>query len=255
MKIKTVEVNGATYGVVSDGKPVFVEDDGSEVAIDVANTKATISRLNGEAKGHRERAEKAEAALKVFEGLDPAAARDALDKMSRLDAKKLVEAGDMDAAIQAAIKPYAEKLGAADAKIGELTGSLNKEVIGNRFGMSKFAAEKLTPAGVDLIRAMYADKIKVEGGAVVGYDANGQKIYSRSRPGEVADFDEVISAFVESYPYKEHIMKGTGHSGGGAQPGKGQPGAKVMTRAEYDKMSPADRAAKFKDGYKVSDAA
>jgi hypothetical protein len=34
MKLKTVEVNGATYAEVSDGKPVFVLDDGKEIAFE-----------------------------------------------------------------------------------------------------------------------------------------------------------------------------------------------------------------------------
>ena len=45
---------------MTDGKPVFVEDDGKEIAIDVAQTRATITRLNGEARAHREAKEKAD---------------------------------------------------------------------------------------------------------------------------------------------------------------------------------------------------
>jgi len=75
MKLKTVEVNGTTYAVVADGKPVFVDEAGKEIPFDSPGTVATISRLNGEAKGHREAKEAAEAKLKVFDGLDPAKAR------------------------------------------------------------------------------------------------------------------------------------------------------------------------------------
>ena len=46
--------------VVRDEKPVYVAEDGKEIAFDYPATLATISRLNGEAKGHRERAETAE---------------------------------------------------------------------------------------------------------------------------------------------------------------------------------------------------
>lgn len=60
MKLKTVEVDGKQYAEVQDGKPVYVEDDGKEIAFDAVGTRATITRLNGEAKQHRERAEKAE---------------------------------------------------------------------------------------------------------------------------------------------------------------------------------------------------
>jgi hypothetical protein len=45
-----------------------VHDDGKEVAFDAPATVAKIGQLNGEAKGHRERAEAAESKLKAFEG-------------------------------------------------------------------------------------------------------------------------------------------------------------------------------------------
>jgi hypothetical protein len=255
MKLRTIEVDGKTYALVQDGKPVYEDDAGKEVAFDAPGTVATISRLNGEAKGHREAKEAAEAKLKTFEGIDPAAARDAVDKLSKIDAKKLVEAGDMDAAIQTALKPVQEQLAAANKTVETLTGSLNREVVGNAFGRSKFVAEKLTPAGADLIRALYGDQIKVEDGRPVGYDKNGQKIYSKSRPGELADMDEIAETFTETYPNKDHILKGVGGgSGTQASNGGGKSGGKTISRADFDKLNPNEQAGKVKEGVQVVDA-
>lgn len=248
MKLKTVTIDGKTYAEIQDDKPVYTGDDGKDVAFDAPGTVATISRLNGEAKSHRERAETAEKNLKTFEGLDPAAARDALEKITKIDAKKLIEAGDMDAAIQTALKPVQEELALAKKTNETLTGSLNKEVIGNAFGRSKFATEKLTPAGVDLVRTMYQDRIKVEDGKPIGFDANGQKIFSKARPGEAADFDEIVESLVEQYPYKDHILKGTGASGGGAGgQNNGSGGGKTMTRAQFDQLDPAAKITAAKE--------
>jgi hypothetical protein len=253
MELKTVTIEGVTYAAVQDGKPVYI-DAGKEVAFDAVGTRATITRLNGEAQSHRERAEKAEGDLKAFDGLSPTVARDALDKLTKIDTKKLVEAGDMDAAIQTALKPVQEDLAKERQRNEELTGSYHKEVIGNAFGRSKFATEKLTPAGVDLVRTMFADRLKVEGEAPVGYDPNGQKIFSRARPGEVANFDEVVEALVETYPYKDHILKGMIGAGGGAPPGGGGGGGpKTIPRGQWDTMGQAERMAKTKDGFKVVD--
>ena len=36
MKLKTVEVDGKQYAEILEGKPVYVEDDGKEVAFDAA---------------------------------------------------------------------------------------------------------------------------------------------------------------------------------------------------------------------------
>jgi hypothetical protein len=97
MKLKTIEVEGKTYAEVADGKPLFVADDGKDVAFDAPGTVATISRLNGEAKSHREGKEAAEKALKAFEGIeDPSKAIEALNTVSNLDAKKLIDAGEVE---------------------------------------------------------------------------------------------------------------------------------------------------------------
>lgn len=253
MQLQTIDLEGKTYALVQDGKPLYKGDDGKDVAFDAPGTVATISRLNGEAKSHRERAEKAETSLKVFEGIDPAKAKEAVEKLSLIDAKKLVEAGDMDAAIQAAIKPYAEKLSAAEKANGDLSSSLNRETIGNRFAMSKYAAEKLTPAGVDLIRTIYSDRLKVEGGQVYGVRPDGSKITSIARGGEVADFDEVIETFVDAYPHKEHILKASGQQGSGAQGGGGGAGSKTMKTSEFSALSPKDQAARMKEGLTLTE--
>lgn len=252
MKLKTETLNGVNYAVLTaEGLPVYIHDDGKEAGFDAAATVATISRLNGEARDHRIGKERAENALKAFEGLDPAAARDAMDKLSKIDAKALVAAGDMDAAIQAALKPYVEKLGAAEKTTAELTASLHKQTIGSKFAQSKFASEKLTPAGVDLIRTIYGDRLKVEGDTIYGVDPAGQKLYSRTRHGEPADFDEVIEAFVDQYPHKDHILKATTQPGGGAPQGGGGSGAKVMKQSDFDALGPKDRAAKMAEGYTI----
>lgn len=251
MQLKTVEIDGKTYAEVQDGKPLYEAEDGKAIAFDAVGTRDTITRLNGEAKTHRERAEKAEAANKAFEGVDPTKAREAVEKLALIDAKKLVEVGDMDAAIQAAIKPYAEKLAGAEKTNGDLSSALNKETIGNRFAMSKFAADKLTPAGVDLVRTIYADRLKVEDGRVYGIRPDGSKITSMARPGEVADFDEVIEAFVDLYPHKDHILKGDIKGGGGAQQPGGGGGSKSMKQSEFDKLDAKTRATRMSEGYQL----
>lgn len=253
MNLQTIEIEGKTYALVQDGKPLYKDDKGADVPFDAPGTVATISRLNGEAKSHRERAEKAETSLKVFEGLDPAKAKEAVEKLSLIDAKKLVEAGDMDAAIQAAIKPYAEKLSAAEKANGDLMSSLNRETVGNRFAMSKFAAEKLTPAGVDLVRTIYADRLRVEDGRVFGVNPDGSKMLSIGRPGEIADFDEVIETFVNTYPHKDHILKPTGAAGSGAQGGGGGGGSKTMKSSDFAALGPKEQAAKMAEGITLID--
>lgn len=219
MKLKTIEVDGKQYAEIQDGKPVYVEDDGKEVAFDAVGTRATITRLNAEAKSHRERAEAAEKTAKAFEGIeDAAAARRALELVANLDAKKLVDAGEIEKVRAEIGKAFETKLGEATTRAEQLEQQLYAERIGGSFARSKVIADKLAiPA--DMVQARFGQAFKIEDGKVVAYDGNGNKLYSRARPGELADFDEALETLVEQYPHKDHILKASGANGGGAPNG------------------------------------
>lgn len=216
MKLKLDE---SGHAVLQDGKPVYVHDDGKEVAFDAAGTVATISRLNGEAKGHRERAEAAEKSLKTFEGItDPAAAVKALETVANLDAKKLVDAGEIEKVKSEISKAFQAQLDQANSSAKTLEQQLYAEKIGGSFARSKLIADKLAIPS-DMVQARFGQAFKIEEGKVVAYDANGNKVFSRTRPGELADFDEALESLIEQYPHKDHILKSSGASGGGAAGG------------------------------------
>lgn len=254
MQLQTIDIEGKTYALVQDGKPVYRGEDGKEVAFDAPGTIATISRLNGEAKGHRERAEKAETALKAFEGIaDAEAARKALETVSNLDQKKLIDAGQVETIKAEAIKAIEEKYKPVVEERDRLQADLVGEKIGGAFARSKFIGEKLAvPA--DIAQARFGQHFKIEDGKVVAYDASGNKLYSRSKPGEPADFEEGLEMLVDAYPYKDHILKGTGSSGSGATGSNGgRGGDKTIGRGEFEKLPPQDQMAKMKDGFTVVD--
>ncbi len=251
MKLKLDE-NGNV--VVVDGKPVYVHDDGKEIPFDAVATAATISRLNGEAKGHRERAEAAETALKSFEGItDPKAALAAITTVQNLDAKKLVEAGEVDRIRQEAIKATEEKYGPTVTELENLKQAFHNEKIGGSFARSAFVAEKLG-IPVDMVQAFFGNNFRLEENQVVAYGQDGNKIFSRSNPGEVAAFDEALEILVDRYPNRDRILKSSGASGSGAQGGTpGAGGNKTVARKDFDGMAPLDQAAFVKGGGKITD--
>lgn len=253
MKLKTIEIEGKTYAVIQDGKPVYTHDDGKEIAFDAPATVAKIGQLNGEAKGHRERAEAAEAKLKGFEGIeDPAAALKAIATIKNLDDKKLVDAGEVEKVKAEAIKAVRAEFEPVVAERDKLKGDLFNEKIGGSFARSKYIADKLAIPS-DLVQARFGDRFKIEDGKTVAYDAQGNKIYSRAKPGELADFEEAIDMIVDSYPHKDTILKGSGASGGGAGQSGAGGGAKSISRAQFEQLSPTDRSSKMKDGFTVTD--
>lgn len=244
MKLKTIEIDGKVYAEVQDEKPVYIEEDGKEVAFDAVGTRTTISRLNAEAKSHRERAENAEKIAKAFEGIDDAAAaKKALETVKNLESKQLIDAGEVEKVKEEIAKAYQAQLEEAQNKAQTYEQQLYAEKIGGSFARSKLIAEKLAvPA--DMVQAAFGSRFKIEDGKVVAYDAQGQKIFSRARPGELADFDEALETLVDQYPHKDHILKGSGANGGGAgASGAGQPKQGDMGGSKEERK--AAIAAKF----------
>lgn len=241
MKLKLDE---AGHVVVKDGKPVYVKDDNTEVAFDAQQTVSTISRLNGEAKGHREAKEAAEAKLKAFEGIaDPEAAKAALETVKNIKGGELIAAGKVEeiraearkaaeAQVAAASKAMNDKIAEKDAALAKQDSTIRGLLIGGAFKGSKYIAEKFAIPH-DLVESRFGQNFKVEDGKIVAQDAAGNVIYSTSKPGERAEFDEALETLVNAYPYKDQILKGTnaggtgsgGNNNGGRSDNKPAPGS------------------------------
>lgn len=251
MKLKLDEQG---HVVVQDGKPVYVHDDGKEVAFDAPGTVTTITRLNAEAKTHREGKEAAEKSLKAFEGIeDGPAALKALQVVANLDQKKLVDAGEIDRVKAEISKAFQGQLDEATTKASGLEKQLYDEMIGGNFSRSTLIGEKLAiPA--DMVQARFGQNFKIEDGKPVAYDQQGNKIYSRARPGEVANFDEALESLVEQYPYRDHILKASPANGGGSQQsGPGANGKKTLSRSQFDALDPVGKHAHATAGGEVTD--
>lgn len=242
--------NGAivTQDVGGQKLPVFKHADGKEAPFDADSTLGTISRLNGEAKTHRQRAETAEGALKAFEGItDPAAALKALNTVKSLDDKKLIDAGEAQRVRDEAIKSVQAQFEPIVKKAGDLEQQLYAEKIGGAFARSKFIGEKVA-IPVDFVQATFGKHFTIENGKVVAKGPDGNQIFSRTRHGEPADFEEALEILVESHPHKGSILKGSGASGGGAQQGGGGGnGKQTIRRSDFQALPAAEQAAKARD--------
>ncbi|MBP2157132.1 DUF6651 domain-containing protein [Erwinia rhapontici] len=250
MKLK-LDANG--HVVVENGMPVYVHDDGKEIAFDAAQAVSKISALNGEAKTHREGKEAAEASLAKFANIsDPTKALEALEMMTKIDQKKLIDAGAVDQVKAEITKSFQTQLDEANGKNQKLEQQLYGEMIGGRFGGSKFIQEKMAiPA--DFVQSRFGNSFKIEDGKVVAYDGTGNKVYSRAKPGELAEFDEALEFLVEQYPQKDHILKASGNSGGGSQQSQLQAGQKTLKRSAFDSLDLAGKQNALKEGTTIVD--
>jgi hypothetical protein len=237
VKLKTSESGQVE---LKDGRPVYVSDDGTELALDAAALYGQVRKLTNEARTKREALEAAEARLAAFAGIeDPETARQALEAVKSLDGKTKA---DIEKARAEVSKAWEAKLAEEAKRRQELEQALHKELIGGGVARSKFVAEK-SALPADLLLAAVGNRLGVEGGQVVGKRADGSPIYSRENPSQLAGIDEILETLVVESPYKDHILKATQKSGSGPQPGaNGSGGKRVMTRAQYDSMSQQDQA-------------
>lgn len=233
MKLKKDEQG---HVIVVDDKPVYLDDNDKDVVFDVPAAIAKISSLNSEAKGHRIAKEAAETKLKEFEGIDdPEAARKALTTVKNLDDKKLIDAGKVEqikneaiAAVEAKYKPIVEER-------DKVLNNWHGEKISNEFAKSKFISEK-TAVARSLLEPKFRPFFKIEEGKLVARGNDGNQIFSKGRPGELADFDEAMSILVDSDPDRDHILKAPAGNGSGSRGSSNGVGKEDMS-----KMSPVAR--------------
>lgn len=225
------------------GNPIWLDAAGTETSVaNYGETVQSIGKLNREAKGHRERAEKAEADLKVFEGLDPAAARTALETVSKLDMKKLIDAGEVERVRADIAKNYDVKLTAAETARLAAESRLNNVVLDHAFSTSKYIADKIAvPA--DMLRSTFGSRFKSVDGKLLALNEDGTTLISRVNPAENAPFDEALGMIVEAYPMKDRILKGNQNSGTGNNGNGGNNNNKAThRRADFDTYTPAKQA-------------
>lgn len=212
VKFKVNEEGQIVVG--ENGKPIIVLANGSEQEFDLEHTLGTITRLNGEAKTHREAKEDLDKRLKLYEGIDdPEAARKALQTMQNLNDKQLVDAGEVEKVKQQVSEGYVKQLQQKDEALQKLQSEFNNEIVGGKFSGSKYIAENLS-VPYEMARAYFGNNFEYRDGRLIG-KLNGNEIYSRANPAEFADFDEALDIMVSTSPFKDSILKGNGSSGGG----------------------------------------
>ena len=230
--------DGDNFVTDSNGNPILMLSDGTERAVQ----SDTISRLNGEAKQHRERAEAAEAAVQAFKDIDPAKAREAIEKLSKIDQKTLIDAGEVDRVRQEISQQFTAQIGEKDGALSKAQEKINQLLIDKEFGRSDFIASKIAVPR-EMFEATFGRNFKVENDKVIPYGADGNPIYSMKNAGEYASVDEAFEILVERYQHKDQILRapdisGTGGNGNGGQRG----GGRTMRRSEFESASPSQQA-------------
>jgi hypothetical protein len=230
---------------MKDGNPVYVDSAGNENPVE----GGTIARLNGEAKTHREAKERAESELNKFKGadgklIDPTVALKAIETVGKIDAKKLIDAGEVDKVRDQIKGEFTTQLAEKDKKIASQDDVIKTMTIDKAFSSSKFIADRVA-VPTDMFRDSFGRNVKVsDDGKLEFYGRDGNRLMSKKNTGNYAEADEAFEIMVEQHPQKDVIMKapnasGSGNNGGGGGRGNGR----FMKRADFEKLSPAEQAA------------
>jgi hypothetical protein len=232
---------------IENGNPIYVHADGKEVPFDADGALKTISKLSGEMKMTKKQVHEATEKLSMFANItDPEAAIAAMETVKNLDAKKLVDAGQIEVLKAEMGKTFAEKEGALKSqwqqKEQEYQTSLKTKddairsiLIGGKFASSEFLKKTTLGATPDIAAQYFGNQFRVEGDnyEVVGYYKNGDRIPSRNKFGEAADFDEALAEVIDAHPHKDSLMLAGLSTGSGSQGNKQHPqniGKKIVHR-------------------------
>ena len=223
MKLKLDENNNV---VLLEGKPMYVTEDGKEMPFDAAAAMSKIAALNAEAKDHRLKKNELAEQLKKYEGIeDPAMALDAIEKLKSLDLTKMLDIDKVEALKRQMADTFEVNkksiLDQFDKEKRELKQALDlkdkdiyKLMVSSQFAKSPFFSgenpKTILPA--DMATEYFGKHFKIEDAKIVGY-LDGEKILSKTKYGELADFDEALETIIEKYPMKDRILK-AGHAGG-----------------------------------------
>lgn len=208
------------------GDPIWLTDDGEEKSVDYPSMKAALSTANREAAERKAELREMKGKFKPLEGIEDleawfGEANKALETVKTLPDKDKAVEERIRAQVEASTKPLNDKLAKLEQQKQEADARLQRETVGNAFSRSEFVRSKL----VDPVLAsdLFSKHFSLnQDGKLIATGPDGQTIYGES--GE-AGFDEALAKLVDAYPGKNHLLKGSAASGGGANPAKGGPGS------------------------------
>lgn len=238
------KMDGDKLALDASGNPIYINANGEEASV----KGDTIATLNAEAKGHRTAKETAEAQLAKYKDatgklIDPTEAVKAIDTVSKIDAKKLIDAGEVDKVRDQIKAEFTGQLTEKDNALKERDSMISNMRIDGVFRGSEFINERVAMPR-DFFEAAMRSHFKDEDGKVVAYDRSGNRLMSKKSVGEFASPDEALELLVEMHPQKDTILKaqqggGSGNNGGGGARG----GGRTIKRADFAALPPAEQSA------------
>ena len=236
--------------VFKDGKPVYIDPEGKEVALDPIAMYQKVIDLGKEAKTHRERGDGFEATLKIFEGIEveelanwKTKADEAIKTVENFNEKDWLKAdkvdklkADMkdayDEQVKGVQKSFEQKENDYKVIIHKKDNQIRTLMVSNKFATSPYfsGTDPKTSLPPEIAETYFGNYFKVEEEdktgklKLIAYNDKGDPIYSRENPGEIAGFHEAMGFIFDAYPGKDKLLRG-GKPGSGGGGGQGDGGA------------------------------
>ena len=228
------------HAVLKDEKPVYVHDDGQEVAFDAPGSMQKIKELNGESAKHRKEAQAFKEQLEKFGETKPEDAIKAIQTLNNLDDKKLVDAKEVEVLKRNLSETFEAEKTKLSSELETKDSQIYDLLIGNRFAESAYLAEKVIIPS-DMCRQSFGNNFKVEndgnGGLTVNGYLKGEKIFSREHPGEPAGFEESLRVIIDAYPMKDRILKAPNSGGSGSGGGQNNTNGQATPKTSQEKIA------------------
>jgi hypothetical protein len=256
--------------VFQEGKPVYIDPDGKEIALDPIAMYSKIIGLGKENKKFRETGDSLKETYKIFDGIDELVdwktkADEAISTVENFNEKDWLKADKVDK-LKADMKDaYDEQVDGVKksftAKENDYKATISKKdlqirtlMVSNKFATSPFfsGTEPKTNLPPEIAETYFGKHFKVEENKktstlnLVAYNEQGDQILSRENPGDIAGFNEAMSFIFDSYSGKDKLLRGgkPGSGGSGGQGGDGGAGEE-----ELDKLKK-----QYAEAYKLSDS-
>jgi hypothetical protein len=169
--------------------------------------------------------------------------------------KKAESEGDFDKVLKQHQDKWAKEKGDLERELTAARTSERGAIIGTGV-LAALTKAGATEEGLDLLPDRLSARVNpetVDGKRVLKImQADGETPMAGSGKDGLATLDDLVKEAASKWP---SLFKGTGNSGSGKEPGKGGFGnsGKTITRADWEKMSPAEKQSKHRDGFKVVD--
>jgi len=196
----------------------------------VEELQEQLKRVNAEAADRRTALKAAKEQLSRFDGIDPTEYEEALKAKREAEEARLKAEGDFESLLESKTAELKTIISQKDEQLASVTKLREKEQID---GSLISALSKHNAHSPDELAILLRDKVGLDDSGAFVRDGDSAMV----KDGKRVSVDEFVKSWLDDRP--QYIKAGVG--GTGSTGGKQGTSGKVITRAQFEALSPAAR--------------